>query len=70
MYGAQIVHYMKKEIPFDKLVSEGNLRPILDWLTKNDFAYDYLDPKDWIKKVTGEEMNPKYYIDYLKEKFF
>ena len=70
LYGAQIVHYMKKELPFDKLVSEGNLKPILEWLTKNDFAYDYLDPKDWILKVTGEEMNPEYFISYLKEKFF
>ena len=61
---------MKKEIPFDELVRKGDLKPILDWLTEKDFAYDYLDPKDWILKVTGEEMNPEYFIDYLKEKFF
>ena len=70
LYGAQIVHYMKKELPFDELVSKGDLKPILNWLTEKDFAYDYLDPKDWILKVTGEEMNPQYFIDYLKEKFF
>ena len=70
LYGAQIVHYMKKELPYDELLKKGNLKPILEWLTKNDFAYDYLDPKDWILKVTGEEMNPQYFIDYLKEKFF
>ena len=70
LYGAQIVHYMKKELPFDELLKKGDLKPILEWLTKNDFAYDYLDPKDWILKVTGEEMNPQYFIDYLKEKFF
>ena len=70
LYGAQIVHYMKKELPFDELVSKGDLKPILKWLTDKDFAYDYLDPKDWILKVTGEEMNPEYFINYLKEKFF
>ena len=68
--GAQIVHYMKKELPFDELVSKGDLKPILQWLADKDFAYDYLDPKDWIMKVTGEEMNPQYFIDYLKNKFF
>ena len=70
LYGAQIVHYMKKDLPFDELVSKGDLKPILNWLAKKDFAYDYLDPKDWILKVTGEPMNPQYFIDYLKEKFF
>lgn len=70
LYGAQIVHYMKKDLPYDELLKKGDLKPILEWLTKNDFAYDYLDPKDWIIKVTGEEMNPQYFIDYLKEKFF
>ena len=27
------------------------------------------DTAEIIKKVTGEELNPKYYIDYLKEKY-
>ena len=70
LYGAQIVHYMKKDLPFDDLLKKGDLLPILMWLKEKDFAYDYLDPKDWILKVTGEEMNPRYFIDYLKNKFF
>ena len=70
LYGAQILHYMKKDLPFDELLSRGDLLPILNWFKEKDFAYDYLDPKDWILKVTGEEMNPQYFIDYLKEKFF
>ena len=70
LYGAQIIHVMKKDLPYEELLKKGDLKPILEWLTKNDFAYDYLDPKDWFFKVTGEEMNPQYFIDYLKEKFF
>ncbi|MBP5216679.1 MAG: carboxypeptidase M32, partial [Bacilli bacterium] len=70
LYGAQILHYMKKDLPFDELVAKGDLKPILAWLREKDFAYDYLDPKDWILKVTGEPMNPQYFIDYLKGKFF
>ena len=61
---------MKKELPFDELLTKGDLLPILKWFKEKDFAYDYLNPKDWIIKVTGEEMNPKYFIDYLKDKFF
>ena len=61
---------MKKDLPFEELVQKGDLKPILAWLREKDFAFDYLDPKDWILKVTGEEMNPQYFIDYLKEKFF
>ena len=70
LYGAQILHYMKKDLPFDELLDKGDLFPILNWFKEKDFAYDYLDPKDWIVKVTGEEMNPQYFIDYLKNKFF
>ena len=70
LYGAQILHCMKKELPFDELLTKGDLLPILKWFKEKDFAYDYLNPKDWIIKVTGEEMNPKYFIDYLKDKFF
>lgn len=70
LYGAQILHYMKKDIPFDELLAKGDLLPILNWFKEKDFVYDYLDPKDWILKVTGEPMNPQYFIDYLKEKFF
>lgn len=70
LYGAQILHYMKKDLPFDELLSQGHLDPILAWLREKDFAYDYLDPKDWILKVTGESMNPEYFIEYLKGKFF
>ena len=70
LYGAQILHYMKKDLDFDGLLRKGDLSPILNWLKEKDFAYDYLNPKDWIIKVTGEAMNPQYFIDYLKEKFF
>lgn len=70
LYGAQILHYMNQDINVAKACQAGNLTPILDWLREKDFAYDYLNPKDWIIKVTGEPMNPKYFTDYLAKKFF
>ena len=70
IYGAQILHRMKKDLDVDKAIQNGDLSPVLAWLRENDFAYDYLNPSDWILKVTGEAMNPTYFKDYLKEKFF
>ena len=69
IYGAQILAKMKESLDFDDLLRKGNLKPILKWLRENDFAYDYLNPNDWIKKVTGEKMNPTYFKDYLAAKF-
>ena len=36
LYGAQIVHYMKKDLPFNELVAKGDLKPILNWLKEKD----------------------------------
>ena len=69
LYGAQIMAKMKEELDVSKLMSKGNLAPIKAWLRRKDFAYDYLDPKDWITKVTGKAMDPNYFISYIKEKF-
>ena len=74
-----LVNYLRRVIGYDRWLRErsdgysdqtSESMEILEWLTKNDFAYDYLDPKDWLLKVTGEEMNPNYFIEYLQRKFF
>lgn len=70
VYGAQIMDRIKKELPVDELTAMGNLAPILDWLRENDFAYDYLNPKDWIVKVTGEAMDASHFTSYLERKYF
>ncbi len=69
LYGAQIMAKMKEDLDVSRLMSKGNLAPIKAWLRQKDFAYDYLDPKDWITKVTGKAMDPNYFISYIKEKF-
>ena len=41
-----------------------------DWLGEKIHKYGLLkDTPTIIKEVTGEELNPKYYIEYLKEKY-
>jgi len=40
------------------------------WLKEHVHKYGAsIKNKEVIKKATGEEFNPKYYIDYLKDKF-
>lgn len=71
MYAAQIVNTMRKEMPeFDRLLREGNLSPIKEWLTDKVYKYGKSrKPSELILAITGEELNPDYLADYLEEKY-
>lgn len=71
MYAAQFKNSMLKDLPnFDDLLAEGNLTPIREWLTKNIHQYGKLKkPLEILQDVTGEGLNAKYLIDYLKDKY-
>ena len=70
LYGAQFLNTMKRSVKVDTLVAEGNLLPIKGWLEQNIHRHGSLYlPEDLLKKVTGETLNPKYFIDYLTEKY-
>ena len=67
---AQFLHTMEKDIDPFKLMKEGNFKPINEWL--KDHIHKYGASKknlEVLKLATGEDFNPKYYIDYLKTKF-
>jgi carboxypeptidase Taq len=70
IYAAQLFHKAKKEIPnLEKGFARGEFAPLLKWLRKNihqEGSRYY--PEELIKKVTGEGLNSKYLIDYLKNK--
>ena len=69
-YGAQILHTMKREFDVDAAVRAGELGKIKDWLTERVFSIVSLkDPDEWIRAITGEGLNVKYYLDYLEDKF-
>ena len=69
-YGAQILHTMKQDFDVDAAVREGRLDRIKDWLTERVFAIVSLkDPDAWIRAITGESLNVRYYLDYLEDKF-
>ena len=69
-YASQIYNTMKKDFDVEKALENQELNKITDWLGKKIHKYGKLkDTPEIIKEVTGEELNPKYYIDYLKEKY-
>ncbi len=66
----QLLHYMKKDIDVFALAKEGNFSPIKEWLKEHVHKYGAsLKNKEIIKLATNEEFNPKYYVEYLKNKF-
>ncbi len=71
IYGGQILMAMEKDRPdWRKQLSIGNFRDIKEWLIKNVYSCGNLyDPADLIKKVTGEELNVKPYLNYLSTKY-
>lgn len=69
-YGAQILETMKKDIDVFALVREGRLDEIAQWLIKNVFSIASITtPDEWIRRITGESLDPKYYLDYMEKKF-
>jgi carboxypeptidase Taq len=70
IYSGQIIARMGKDIPdWRDQIAKGNFHNVKQWMTKNIYSYGNLyDPADLIKKVTGEKINAKYYLDYLNDK--
>lgn len=71
LYGAQFLNIMKKDIPdLYSEIEKGNLHIVHEWLKENIHKYGAIyKPVELIKKVTGEELTAKYFIEYLNEKY-
>lgn len=66
----QLVKTMEKSLSLNAVIESKNLLPIREWFTKNLYVFGKLyAPFDLLKRVTGEDLNPTYYCDYLEEKF-
>lgn len=69
-YSAQIYHEMKKHLNVEEILLKGDLKKIKNWLHERIHKFGKLKtPSELILEITGEELNPKYYIEYLKEKY-
>ena len=69
-YGVQILRAMEKDFDVFAAVRAGELTRIRDWLAEKVFSIASLTtPDEWIRAITGEGLNPDYYLDYLEDKF-
>ena len=69
-FAAQFMHKMREDIDVDDLLKNNHYDKIMDWLRENIHKYGCrYDAKEVMEKATGEDFDPKYYIDYLKNKY-
>lgn len=69
-FASQFAHVMEKSLNIDSLLEEGNFQPINDWLKEQIHQYGKSEtPEEILKRVTGEGLNPRYFTDYLHEKY-
>ena len=71
LYAAQFFHRAKSDlVDLDSFMSQGEFQPLLKWLRANIHSYGstYL-PWKLVTKVTGEDPDPRFLIDYLNGKY-
>jgi carboxypeptidase Taq len=68
---AQFFHQAAKDLGnLDTLLEKGEFGDLLQWLRENIHSQGRrYTPRDLVKNVTNEEMNPRYFLDYLREKY-
>lgn len=69
-YSSQFFNAMKKDLNIEEAFSSNNLSLVNAWLKEHVHKYgDSKKPEDILKDATGEEFNPKYYVEYLLNKY-
>ncbi len=71
LYGAQFLNKLTKDIPdWKDRLRQGDVLTLKEWLAENIHRKGAIyDPLDLIQEVTGEKLNSKYFVEYLKEKY-
>ncbi|WP_303802825.1 carboxypeptidase M32 [Alicyclobacillus macrosporangiidus] len=71
IYAAQFRHQLAKEIPdYMEQVRRGEMLEIKRWLNEKIHRFGKtLTPGEIVRQATGEDIDAKYLIDYLHEKF-
>ena len=70
-YDGHILNKIKKEIPdmFEQ-IGKGKFDDIFNWLKKHIHVHGRIyDPAELLNLVTGEELAPSHYINYLNQKY-
>lgn len=69
-FAAQMYQFMKKTMDFEGLLEKGKVDEIRKVLEKNIHRFGKMrDSRRLLKDMTGEDFNPGYYVEYLKQKY-
>ena len=69
-YGAQMLAKMRQTVDVEAAIRSGDLRPITGWLEEHIWKFGSLyDPMELLERALGEPFDPKYFTDYLEQKF-
>lgn len=69
-FAAQFYHKMNEAFDVDEALRAGNIGRVTTWLRENIHQYGATkNATELLRDVTGEELNTKYYIDYLTKKY-
>lgn len=71
LYAAQFYNQMKKDIPkLNQQIAKGDFSKINNWLKQNIHRHGKTYRAGaLVKKVTGEELNSRYFAEYLEKKY-
>jgi len=71
LYSAQFFSAMKRDMPdIENKISSGNFREINKWLRKNIHCHGKTHTaENLVKRVTGENLNSKYFKKYIENKY-
>ncbi|MBI9109293.1 MAG: carboxypeptidase M32 [Spirochaetales bacterium] len=71
LYAAQFEKNMRIALPgMDDDVRAGEFKHILGWLRENIHQHGMIYPaSELCRRVTGEDLNPSYFTDYLEKKY-
>ena len=70
LISAQFTHQLEKDIGLiDQLIEKNSYQNIINWLKNNVHCHGRsLNAMELVEKITGNELSPKFFIDYLKYK--
>lgn len=71
LYAAQFYHRAAAELGDpDADMTKGNFGPLLEWMRgKIHTQGSRYRPRDLVRTVTGEDLNPQYFVGYLERKY-
>lgn len=71
MYACQFYQTLQREqSDTERNIAKGNFAPIKNWLNEKIHRQGRLySPQGLVQRVTGEALNPDYFVDYLKRKY-